>query len=150
MSPQTVARLAKHRNIVAIKEATGDLNIAGEIRALCDIIIISGDDSLTVPIMSIGGRGVISVLSNVVPAQIKTLTKLCQANQYDQAAALHRKLFPLMRAMFLDGNPVGIKHAMKVAGLDSGELRLPLWEASESTKKQIEQCMKEIGTPIPA
>ena len=100
--------------------------------------------------MSIGGRGVISVLSNAIPAQIKSLTKLCQANQYDQAAALHRKLFPLMRAMFLDGNPVGIKHAMKVAGLDTGELRLPLWEASDSTKKQIEQCMRDVGTPIPA
>jgi len=126
------------------------MNIVGEIRALCDIIIMSGDDSLTLPIMSIGGRGVISVLSNAFPAQIKSLTKLCQANQYDQSAALHRKLFPLMRAMFLDGNPVGIKHAMKVAGLDTGELRLPLWEASDSTKKQIEQCMKDFGLTISA
>jgi 4-hydroxy-tetrahydrodipicolinate synthase len=146
MSPQTVARLAKHRNIVAIKEATGDLNIAGEIRALCDITLLSGDDSLTVPIMSIGGKGVISVLSNVIPAQIKSLVKLCAANQYEQAANLHRKLFPIMRAMFLDGNPVGIKHAMRVAGFDTGELRLPLWEASDSTKKQIEQCMKDLGS----
>ena len=147
MSPATVARLAKYRNIVGIKEASGDLNLAGEIHALCDLVILSGDDSLTVPIMSIGGRGVISVLSNVIPAQIKTLTRLCLANQYDQAAALHRKLFPLMRAMFLDGNPVGIKHAMKAAGLDSGELRLPLWEACESTKKQIEQCLKDLSAP---
>jgi 4-hydroxy-tetrahydrodipicolinate synthase len=146
MSPQTVARLAKHRNVVGIKEATGDLNMAGEIRSLCDIVILSGDDSLTVPIMSIGGRGVISVMSNLIPAQIKALVKFCQGNQYEQAAALHRKLFGLMRALFLDGNPVGIKHAMKAAGTDSGELRLPLWEASESTRKQIERCMKEIGT----
>jgi 4-hydroxy-tetrahydrodipicolinate synthase len=150
MSPATVARLSKHRNIVAIKEATGDLNIAGEIRSLCDITMISGDDSLTVPIMSIGGKGVISVLSNAFPAEIKSITKLCQANQYDKAAELHRKLFPLMRAMFLDGNPVGIKHAMKVAGLDSGELRLPLWEASDGTKKQIEQCMKDFGAAVTA
>jgi 4-hydroxy-tetrahydrodipicolinate synthase len=150
MSAQTVARLSKHRNIIAIKEATGDLNIAGEIRAMCDIVVVSGDDSLTVPIMSIGGRGVISVLSNAIPAQIKALTKFCQANQYEQAAALHRKLFPTMRAMFLDGNPVGIKHAMKVMGLDTGELRLPLWEASDGTKKQIEQCLKEIGAAGPA
>jgi len=145
MTPATVARLAKHRHIVAIKEATGDLNIAGEIAASCDITIISGDDSLTVPIMSIGGKGVISVLSNLIPAQIKTLVQLCQGNQYSEAALLHRKLFPLMRAMFLDGNPVGIKHAMKVANTDTGEMRLPLWEASDGTKKQIEQCMKEIG-----
>ncbi len=149
MSAQTVARLSKHRNIIAVKESTGDLNMSSEIRSLCDITLISGDDSLTVPIMSIGGRGVISVLSNVIPQQIKSLTKLCLAGQYEQAASLHRKLFPLMRVMFLDGNPVGIKHAMKFAGLDTGELRLPLWEASDSTKKQIEECMKEAGA-LPA
>jgi 4-hydroxy-tetrahydrodipicolinate synthase len=145
MSPATVARLRRHRNIVGIKEATGDMNIVAEIASLCDITIISGDDSMTVPIMSVGGTGVISVLSNLIPAQIKNLTKLCQANQYGEAAGLLKKLFPLMRVMFLDGNPVGIKHAMKIAGLDSGELRLPLWEASENTKKQIEQCMKDAG-----
>ncbi len=149
MSAQTIARLSKHRNIIAVKESTGDLNMSSEIRSLCDITLISGDDSLTVPIMSIGGRGVISVLSNVIPQQIKSLTKLCLGGQYEQAANLHRKLFPLMRAMFLDGNPVGIKHAMKFAGLDTGELRLPLWEASDNTKKQIEECMKEAGA-LPA
>jgi 4-hydroxy-tetrahydrodipicolinate synthase len=145
MAPATVARLAKHPGIVAIKEATGDLNLASEIRSLCDITVISGDDSLTVPLMSIGAAGVISVISNLIPTKIKQLTKLCEAGAYADAAALHRKLFPLMRVMFLDGNPVGIKHAMKHAGLDAGELRLPLWEASESTKKQIEELMKTIG-----
>jgi 4-hydroxy-tetrahydrodipicolinate synthase len=143
MSAATVARLAKHRNIVGIKESTGDLNMAIEIASLCDIVMISGDDSLTVPIMSVGGKGAISVLSNLIPSQIKNLVKLCLTNQYDQAAAKLRKLFPLIRSMFVDGNPVGIKYAMKVAGMDSGELRLPLWEAGESTKKLIEQCMKE-------
>ncbi|MGA3066239.1 MAG: 4-hydroxy-tetrahydrodipicolinate synthase [Tepidisphaeraceae bacterium] len=144
MAAATVARLSKHKNIIGIKEATGDLNMSAEIASLCDITIISGDDSLTVPIMSVGGTGVISVLSNVIPAQIKSLVKLCLANQYGQAAALLRKLFPLMRAMFLDGNPVGVKHAMKVAGLDTGELRLPLWEASEPTKKLIEQHLQAV------
>jgi 4-hydroxy-tetrahydrodipicolinate synthase len=143
MSAATVARLAKHKNIVAIKEATGDLNMALDIAAACDITIISGDDSLTVPIMSVGGAGVISVLSNLIPSQIKNLVKLCLANQYGEAAARMRSLLPLMRAMFLDGNPIGIKYAMKIAGLDTGDLRLPLWEASDATKKQIEQCVKE-------
>jgi 4-hydroxy-tetrahydrodipicolinate synthase len=147
MSAATVARLAKHRNIIGIKEATGDLNMSVEIASLCDIVIVSGDDSLTVPIMSVGGKGVISVVSNLIPGQIKNLVKLCLANQYDQAAALLHKLFPLIRSMFLDGNPVGIKYAMKVAGLDSGELRLPLWEASEATKKLIEQCVRENVEP---
>jgi len=148
MSAVTVARLHQHKNIIAIKEATGDLNMSAEIRSLCDIILISGDDSLTVPIMSVGGVGVISVLSNLIPAQIKQLTRHCVGDHYAEAAALLRQLFPLMRAMFLDGNPVGIKHAMKVAGLDSGELRLPLWEACDATKKQIEQCMKAAGVSI--
>jgi 4-hydroxy-tetrahydrodipicolinate synthase len=148
MSAQTVARLHKHPNIVAIKEATGDLNMSSEIRSLCDITLISGDDSLTLPIMSVGGVGVISVLSNLIPGEIVKLAHLCAHNKYDQAAALQRKLFPLMRAMFLDGNPVGIKHAMRVAGMDTGELRLPLWEASDSTKMQIEQCIKGVEIPV--
>jgi 4-hydroxy-tetrahydrodipicolinate synthase len=150
MSPATVARLNNHRNIVGIKESTGDMGITAEIASLCDITIISGDDSLTVPIMAMGGRGVISVLSNLIPGQIKNLVKLCAANQYGEAAGLLKKLYPLMKSMFLDGNPVGIKHAMRVAGLDGGELRLPLWEASDATKKQIEQCMKEAGVPFAA
>jgi len=138
MSPQTVARLNAHKNIVAIKEATGIIDIATEIRSLCDITIISGDDSLTLPLMAIGATGVISVASNLIPAQIKQLVKFAAAGNFAEAATLHTKLFPLIKSLFIDGNPVGVKYAMKVAGLDSGELRLPLWEASESTKKLIE------------
>jgi 4-hydroxy-tetrahydrodipicolinate synthase len=138
MSPATVARLNAHRNIVAIKEATGVLDIATEIRSLCDITVISGDDSLTLPLMSIGATGVISVASNLIPAQIKGLVKLAAAGNFAEAANLHVKLFPLIKSLFADGNPVGIKYAMKIAGLDSGELRLPLWEASDATKKLIE------------
>jgi 4-hydroxy-tetrahydrodipicolinate synthase len=141
MSAATVARLYKSGRVPTIKEATGDLNMTSEIRSLCDITVLSGDDSLTIPIMSLGGTGVISVLSNLIPGQVKQLTKLAASGNYIEAATLHRKLFPLMRAMFLDGNPVGIKHAMKHAKLDSGELRLPLWEASETTKKAIEELM---------
>jgi 4-hydroxy-tetrahydrodipicolinate synthase len=142
MSAATVARLAKHKNIIGIKESTGDLIMAAEISATSDITIISGDDGLTVPIMSVGGKGVISVLSNLLPGQVKNLVKLCQSNQYDQAADRARKLFAITKSLFLDGNPAGIKYAMKVAGFDSGELRLPLWEVSDATKKQIEQCME--------
>jgi len=144
MSPATVARLAAHANIIAIKESTGDMNLASEIASLCGITIVSGDDSLTLPLISIGAKGVISVLANVIPSQIKALAAAALAGNFTEAASLHLRLFPLMRAMFLDGNPVGIKHAMKVAGLDSGELRLPLWEASESTKRQIEQLLRQV------
>jgi 4-hydroxy-tetrahydrodipicolinate synthase len=148
MSPQTVARLNQHKSIVAIKEATGSLDLATEIRSLCDITILSGDDSLTVPLMSIGAAGVISVASNLVPSRIKAMVKFAQAGNFTEAASLHHKLFPLIRALFLDGNPVGIKHAMKIAGMDSGQLRLPLWEASEGTKKIIEEQMAKVGAPF--
>jgi 4-hydroxy-tetrahydrodipicolinate synthase len=144
MTAQTVARLNVHKNIVAIKEATGSLDMASEIMSLCDITVISGDDSLTVPLMSIGATGVISVLSNLIPADIKAITKAASLGNFKEAARLHLRLFPLMRAMFLDGNPTGVKHAMKVVGRDSGEIRLPMWEAGESTKKQIEQLMTKL------
>ena len=145
MSPQTVARLNEHRNIVAIKEATGSLDIASEIMSLCDITVVSGDDSLTLPLMSIGAKGVISVASNLIPSEIKALTQAALNGDFRKAATVHQRLFPFIKSLFLDGNPVGIKYAMKLAGLDTGELRLPLWEASESTKKAIEQQMQKLG-----
>jgi 4-hydroxy-tetrahydrodipicolinate synthase len=144
MSPATVARLRKHPNIVAIKEATGSLDMASEIMSLCDIPVISGDDSLTLPLMSIGGKGVISVASNLLPDQIKTMVTHCMEGNFRKAAEIHHRLFPWIKTLFLDGNPVGIKHAMKLAGFDSGELRLPLVEASEATRTQIAEQMKQL------
>jgi len=143
MSAQTVARLAKHPNIIAIKEATGSLDMSSEIMSECDLPIVSGDDSLTLPLMSIGARGVISVASNLLPGQIKKMVKLAADGNFAEAAIIHRRLFPLIKSLFLDGNPVGVKHAMKVAGRDTGELRLPLWEASEATKQTIEKLTRE-------
>jgi 4-hydroxy-tetrahydrodipicolinate synthase len=145
MSPQTVARLNQHKNIVAIKEATGSLDMATEIMSLCDITIVSGDDSLTLPLMSIGGTGVISVASNIIPGEIKKLTQLAASGDYKGAAKQHLRLFPFIKSLFLDGNPVGIKYAMQVAGLDTGDLRLPLWEASEGTKQIIRKEMETLG-----
>jgi 4-hydroxy-tetrahydrodipicolinate synthase len=143
MSPQTVARLSAHPNILAIKEATGSLDMASEIMSLCDIEVVSGDDSLTLPLMSIGAKGVISVASNLLPSHLKQMTQLALAGNFAEAMTIHYKLFPLIKTLFLDGNPVGIKHAMKVAGRDTGELRLPLWEASDATKKLIEEQVKK-------
>jgi len=144
MNPATVARLAKHPNIVAIKESTGVIDIASEIRTLCDITILSGDDSLTLPLMSVGAKGVISVASNLIPGQIKRMVQLAAGGNYAQAATLHKRLFPFIKSLFVDGNPVGIKYAMKKAGLDTGELRLPLWEASDATKKLIDDLIKSV------
>src|SRR3954469_20137863 len=147
MTPQTVARLNHHPNIVAIKEATGSLDMASEIMSLCDITVLSGDDSLTLPLMSIGAKGIISVASNLLPSQIKAMTRLALAGNFAEAANIHRRLFPFIKTLFLDGNPAGIKHAMKVAGLDTGEMRLPLWEASDGTKKLIEEQMRKLDVP---
>ena len=145
MLPRTVARLRKHPNSVAIKEATNSLDIASEIRSLCDITILSGDDSLTLPLMSIGAAGVISVASNLVPKLIKEMTKLALAGDFMSAGKIHHMLFPLIRSLFLDGNPAGIKFAMKTLHMDSGEVRLPLWEASEATQKTIQSCIAQLG-----
>src|SRR5665213_425507 len=147
MSAQTVARLHEkgRGRIVAIKEATGSLDLASEIASLCDITILSGDDSLTVPLMSIGAKGVISVASNLLPAQIKAMTQAALDGDFASARAIHHKLFPFIRALFLDGNPAGIKHAMKLAGRDTGELRLPLWEANDAAKKTIGELSAKVG-----
>ena len=147
MSAPTVARLHKEAGgrIAAIKEATGVMDMASEIASLCDITLLSGDDSLTVPLMSLGAKGIISVMSNLLPGETSAIAQLALAGNFAKANAIHHKLFPFIRSLFLDGNPVGIKYAMKLAGLDSGELRLPLWEATDATKKTIEELMKKIG-----
>lgn len=144
MSAQTVARLNAHKNIVAIKEATGSLDMATEILSLCDITVISGDDSLTLPLMSVGGRGVISVASNLIPAEIKKLVTLAAEGKYAEAAKQHVRLFPFIKSLFLDGNPAGIKYAMTLSGMDTGELRLPVVEASEATKQIIRQEVQKL------
>jgi 4-hydroxy-tetrahydrodipicolinate synthase len=137
LAPATVARLAKHPNIVAIKEASGSVDQATEIRSLCPITILSGDDGLTLPLMSIGASGVISVLSNLLPAHVVQLVNLFKTGHVADAAALHTKFFPLIKPLFADGNPAGIKWAMRLAGTDTGELRLPLVEPTDATKAAL-------------
>jgi len=143
MSAQTVARLHKAGNFPAIKEATGSLDLASEIMSLCDITVVSGDDSLTLPLMSIGGTGVISVVSNLLPGKVTEMVSKFAKGDTLGAAQIHHDIFPLVKSLFLDGNPVGIKHAMAVAGMDTGELRLPLVEASDSTKALIASLAKK-------
>ena len=145
MAAETIARLHKDGNIAAVKEATGGLNLASETMSLCDVTHLSGDDPLTLPLMSIGGTGVISVVSNVLPGEVAKLCKLAAGGDYPAAAKIHHKLFHFTRSLFLDGNPAGVKHAMKLLGRDSGELRLPLVEANEQTRAQIERHVEALG-----
>jgi 4-hydroxy-tetrahydrodipicolinate synthase len=143
MTPQTVARLNKHPNITTIKEATGSLDIASEIASLCPITILSGDDSLTLPLMSIGGKGIISVLSNLIPDRVKALTQAALNNRWDEARKLHIELFPLFKGMFVETNPIPIKTAMAMVKRDSGILRLPMCELSAENRKGLEQLLKQ-------
>lgn len=145
MQPETVARLSEHENIVAIKEATGSLDIASEIATLCDITILSGDDSLTLPLLSIGGKGVISVLSNLIPKQIKTLVDSALRGEYEHARQYHLELFPMFIGMFVETNPIPIKTAMMMAGMDSGEMRLPLCEMAEENLDTVRSLLADAG-----
>jgi 4-hydroxy-tetrahydrodipicolinate synthase len=125
--PETIARLAKLPQIVAVKEATGSLDQASHTASLCDVTLLSGDDSLTLPLLSIGGRGVVSVVGNIVPRDMKALLKAYEAGKHAEAVRWHYKLFSLCRDMLgLATNPIPIKTAMKMLGRDTGELRLPM------------------------
>ena len=149
MSPATVGRLARHRNIVAMKEATGNVSMATEYAQHAPgLTVLSGDDPLTLPMMSVGAKGVISVLSNLMPAEVKRLCQLAGAGNVADAAAVHHRVYRLTKSLFLDGNPVGIKYAMRLAGTDSGELRLPLVEASDVTQRTIRGLMQEAGLNV--
>lgn len=145
MTAQTIARLAKHQNIVAVKEATGSLDLASDIASQCDITILSGDDSLTLPLMSIGGKGVISVTSNLIPATINELTKLALAGQWDEARALHLKLYPLFKGLFVETNPIPLKSAMRLAGRDTGHMRLPMTPLSKEHEPALKALLKDYG-----
>jgi 4-hydroxy-tetrahydrodipicolinate synthase len=146
MTPETIARLAEHENVVAIKEATGSLDQASEIAMRCDITIISGDDSLTLPLASVGGKGVISVVANIVPADVKAMTDLILEGDLTQARQWHRKLFALSKNMLtLATNPIPIKTAMGMLDMASDELRLPMTPLDEGKKVTLRKTLTDYG-----
>jgi 4-hydroxy-tetrahydrodipicolinate synthase len=134
--------------VVAVKEATGKLDVSSAIAAACDIPILSGDDSLTLPICSVGGAGVISVLANVLPAEVRKLCDLAAAGDLAGAAEQHRKLFPLFRAMFLETNPIPVKAALAMAGLIAEELRLPLTPLSAPHRPTLAALLRAAGVEV--
>jgi len=143
--PETVARLSQIKNIVGIKEASGSIDQTTQILQLCNITVLSGDDSLTLPIMSVGGKGVISVAANVVPADTSALVRLCLEGNFAEARKLHYKLFPLCKGMFIETNPIPVKTAMKLLGRINGEMRLPLCEMTKEHEKQLADVLKNYG-----
>jgi 4-hydroxy-tetrahydrodipicolinate synthase len=147
LAVETIARLAADvENVVAIKEATGSLDMASSIANICDLTIISGDDSLTLPIAAVGGKGVISVVANIIPADVKAMTDLILEGNFTEARKWHHKLFPLSKNMLsIATNPIPIKAAMAMLGMASDEMRLPMTPLEESKKVALSQILKSYG-----
>jgi 4-hydroxy-tetrahydrodipicolinate synthase len=145
--PETMARLAEtYPTIVCVKEATGSLDQASQILALCDLAILSGDDSLTLPLMSIGGQGVVSVVGNIVPKDMMALVRAYAAGRHAEALQWHRKLFPLCRDMLgVATNPIPVKTAIKLLGRGNGELRLPMCAMDAAGEAKVRQTLVNYG-----
>ena len=147
ITPETMAKLAeKCPTIVGVKEATGSLDQASQVAALTDLTILSGDDSLTLPLMSIGGKGVVSVVGNIVPRDMMAMVKAYASGRFAEALALHRKLFPLCRDMLsVATNPIPLKTAMKLLGRGNGELRLPMVPMDAAGEAKVKQTLLNYG-----
>lgn len=145
LAPATVARLARIPSIVAVKEASGNLDQVDQIQELCDITVLSGDDSLTIPMMSIGARGVISVSANIVPHLVRDMVHRALDGNWDEARQIHRELYPLSKALFIETNPIPVKTALAMMGKIQPEFRLPLCEMNEDNKKKLREALKKAG-----
>jgi len=148
LEPALIAQLAEIPNVIGVKEASGNLGQVSRIIELTrdsDFILISGDDALTLPIMSLGGVGVISVIANIVPAQTVAFVNAIRANDYDEARRLHYQLAPLVRAMFIETNPIPVKTAAGMIGRASGPLRLPLAPMSAQNEQKLRNALVAAG-----
>ncbi len=141
-----VARLAKHPNIVAIKEAAGSVERVSAIKNLCpDFIVLSGDDSLAVPMMSVGAAGVISVASNVIPKEMGDMVRAALAGDFAAAGKAHAKYYPFFHNLFIDTNPVMVKAAMALMGKIEPVLRLPLAETTAANREKMRETLAALG-----
>ncbi|RUR80856.1 4-hydroxy-tetrahydrodipicolinate synthase [Chlorogloeopsis fritschii PCC 9212] len=147
LQPETVARLAEIENIVGIKEASGNLDQASEIRRLTpkEFQIYSGDDSLTLPMLAIGAKGVVSVASHLVGNELQQMIQLLNSGKIQAATDIHLRLFPLFKALFITTNPIPVKKALQLQGWQVGSTRPPLCEADAKVTQKLEAVMKEVG-----
>ena len=147
LEPETVARLAEIPSIIGIKEATGDLDQSSQIRALtpANFAIYSGDDSLTLPLMAVGAKGVVSVASHLVGKQLQTMMQSFAAGKVQEALQIHIQLFPLFKALFLTSNPIPLKLALRLLGLDTGVVRSPLVEGSPELEAKLKSVLQQAG-----
>jgi 4-hydroxy-tetrahydrodipicolinate synthase len=145
LMPETVARLSAHANIVAIKEATGSLQQASEVLALCgeNLDVLSGDDFITLPMMACGAKGVISVTANIMPKEVAALVDAFNAGNMEEAKRLHLYLLKISNAMFIESNPVPVKAAVALQGRCAADVRLPLSHLGEANHAKLTAIMKE-------
>jgi len=144
IAPETVARLARIPNIVGIKEASGSLDQVDQILGLCDLTVLSGEDSLTFPMMAIGARGVISVTANVVPELVREMVHATLNGDLERGRELHRRLYPLSKTLFVETNPIPVKTALGMRRLIRPELRLPLCEMGRENQAKLRQVLKRL------
>ncbi|MFH1201929.1 MAG: 4-hydroxy-tetrahydrodipicolinate synthase [Candidatus Omnitrophota bacterium] len=148
IEPETIAKLANDcKNIAAVKEASGNLDQMSRIKQLCgaDFDLISGDDSLTLPILSIGGTGIISVVANIVPRDVANLVAEFEKGNLKKAQEIHYRLLPLIKAIFIETNPIPIKTAMGLMGLCEPDLRLPMTSMSPDNIDKLRKALKDYG-----
>jgi 4-hydroxy-tetrahydrodipicolinate synthase len=147
IEPSTVVRLAEIENIIGIKEASGNITQIAEVvhRVPENFIVLSGDDAMTLPVISLGGRGIVSVVSNQIPGAMTELARLANKNDFEGARKLQRRWLPLMQINFVEANPIPAKWAMSVMGLLKPVYRLPMVEPSAASKQKIEQVLESVG-----
>jgi 4-hydroxy-tetrahydrodipicolinate synthase len=147
IEPETLARLSEIKNIAGVKEATGSVDQAIDVIRLCgdNLAVYSGEDSLTFSLMALGGKGVISTVANIAPKEMSQVTEACLQGNWDIGRDLQFKLIPLIRAVFLETNPIPVKTALSLMGKCTGEVRLPLTPMSESALKKMKQAMADFG-----
>lgn len=152
VEPATLARLADVQNIVGVKEASGNMSQIADVcrRVPSDFLVLSGDDALAVPVMSIGGRGLISVASNEVPSEMAQMIEAAERGDFSAARRWHQALMPLMLGNFVESNPIPVKFAMAAMGLCEEVYRLPMVPPSDAAKQKILAVMKELGLPVVA
>lgn len=143
MLPETAARLTALERYVAIKEASGSLDQVSDLRARCDLTVLSGDDSLTLPMMALGATGVVSVVSNLLPVPVRRLVEACRAGDLESARRWHFRLLPFFRAAFWETNPAPIKMLLHLDGIVRPETRLPLVPASDGLRPRLEAVLRE-------
>ena len=145
IAPETVARLSKIDTIVAIKEASGSMDQADQIMQLCDMPVISGEDSLTYPLIAIGACGVISVTANIVPKLVKGMVSAALNRNMDEARSIHKMLYPISKVVFIETNPIPVKTALGMMGRIKPELRMPLCKMNPENEKKLTAVLKKLG-----